>query len=76
LTATPNLAQFHFHTPSEHLENANATPLELHMVFADDADNLLVVGRWINQGSFNSTLDPIFSDLQAQPKPTRSPIST
>lgn len=60
---TYNLAQFHFHTPSEHLENGKATPLELHMVFADAADNLLVVGRWINQGSFNSTLDPIFSDL-------------
>jgi carbonic anhydrase len=66
---TYNLAQFHFHTPSEHLENASATPLELHMVFADAADNLLVVGRWINQGSFNSTLDPIFSDLP-------SPIET
>jgi carbonic anhydrase len=66
---TYNLAQFHFHTPSEHLENASATPLELHLVFADAADNLLVVGRWINQGSFNSTLDPIFSDL---PSPTET----
>ena len=60
---TYNLAQFHFHTPSEHLERSKSTPLELHMVFADAADNLLVVGRWINQGSFNSALDPIFSDL-------------
>ncbi|WON74025.1 carbonic anhydrase family protein [Nitrosospira sp. Is2] len=60
---TYNLAQFHFHTPSEHLESSKATPLELHMVFADSTDNLLVVGRWINQGSFNSALDPIFSDL-------------
>ncbi|SFH56500.1 carbonic anhydrase [Nitrosospira sp. Nsp14] len=60
---TYDLAQFHFHTPSEHLENSKATPLELHMVFADATDNLLVVGRWINQGSFNSALDPIFSDL-------------
>ena len=60
---TYNLAQFHFHTPSEHLERSKSTPLELHMVFADATDNLLVVGRWINQGSFNSALDPIFSDL-------------
>jgi carbonic anhydrase len=66
---TYDLAQFHFHTPSEHLERSKATPLELHMVFADAADNLLVVGRWINQGSFNSTLDPIFSDL---PTPTET----
>jgi carbonic anhydrase len=35
------------------------------MVFADDADNLLVVGRRINPGSFNSAPDPIFPDLPA-----------
>jgi carbonic anhydrase len=33
------------------------------MVFADSTDNLPVVGRWINQGSFNTALDPIFTDL-------------
>ncbi len=58
-----NLAQFHFHTPSEHLKNGIATPMEMHLVFNDAADNLLVVGRWIEQGAFNSALDPIFSHL-------------
>jgi carbonic anhydrase len=59
-----NLAQFHFHTPSEHLINGRASPMEMHLVFSDAADNLLVVGRDIEQGLFkNRALDPIFSDL-------------
>ena len=58
-----NLAQFHFHTPSEHLLNGQATPMEMHLVFSDDADNLLVVGRWVQEDTFNTALNPIFSHL-------------
>lgn len=58
-----NLAQFHFHTPSEHLLNGQASPMEMHLVFSDDASNLLVVGRWVEEGAFNSALDPIFSNI-------------
>lgn len=59
-----NLAQFHFHTPSEHLINGRASPMEMHLVFSDAADNLLVVGRDIERGLFkNQALAPIFSDL-------------
>jgi carbonic anhydrase len=57
------LAQFHFHTPSEHLENSQATPLEMHLVFSDAAKHILVVGRWVNYGDVNTSLAPIFSDL-------------
>lgn len=59
---TYSLVQFHFHQPSEHLENSKPAAMEMHLVFAD-ASKLLVVGRWVNEGSFNSTLDPIFSNL-------------
>ena len=58
-----NLVQFHFHTPSEHLENSQATPLEMHLVMTDAAKNILVVGRWVNYGAVNTSLAPIFSDL-------------
>lgn len=58
-----NLAQFHFHTPSEHLLKGQQTPMEMHLVFSDAASNLLVVGRWVKEGTFNSALDPIFSHL-------------
>ena len=60
---TWNLLQFHFHTGSEHLLNGHATPMEMHMVHKDSDGNLLVVGRWIDEGSFNSTFDvdlPVF----------------
>ena len=58
-----NLVQFHFHTPSEHLQNSQATPLEMHLVMADAANHILVVGRWVNYGAVNTSLAPIFSDL-------------
>lgn len=57
-----DLVQFHFHTPSEHLLKGHATPMEMHMVFSNASD-LLVVGRWIEEGSFNNALDPIFAHL-------------
>ena len=38
--------------------------MEMHLVFSDAANNLLVVGRDIEQGLFkNQALAPIFSDL-------------
>lgn len=60
---TYKLAQFHFHTPAENLENGKTYPMEMHLVFSDANNNLLVVGRWIEQGAANSALDPIFMDL-------------
>lgn len=60
---TYKLAQFHFHTPAEHLENGHTFPMEMHLVFSDARDNILVVGRWVEQGASNSALAPIFEDL-------------
>lgn len=60
---TYQLSQFHFHTPAENLENGKTYPMEMHLVFSDANNNLLVVGRWIEQGAANSALDPIFMDL-------------
>ena len=57
-----DLAQFHFHTPSEHLQNSQATPLEMHLVFRDADKHILVVGRWVNYGNVNTSLAPIFLD--------------
>lgn len=62
---TWNLLQFHFHTASEHLLNGQASPMEMHMVHKDSDGNLLVVGRWIDEGSFNSLFDiylPVFGN--------------
>jgi carbonic anhydrase len=42
---TYTLAQFHFHTPSEHLKRGHRSPMEAHLVHVDKAGNpKLVVG--------------------------------
>jgi carbonic anhydrase len=69
-----DLAQFHFHTPAEHLLKGVAAPMEMHLVFSENSSsNLLVVGRWIHESnSVNNTLDPIFSNL---PQSTSATLS-
>jgi carbonic anhydrase len=64
---TYTLQQFHFHTPAENLENGHTYPMEMHLVFSDASNNLLVVGRWVDASDAHNppqtSLDPIFSDL-------------
>ncbi len=60
---TYRLQQFHFHTPAENLENGYKFPMEMHLVFADSANKLLVVSRWAEVGADNKALDPIFSNI-------------
>lgn len=42
------LAQFHFHAPSEHTIDGQAADMELHLVHADAGGRLLVVGFMIH----------------------------
>jgi carbonic anhydrase len=69
-----DLAQFHFHTPSEHLINGRSLPMEMHLVFTDSASNLLVVGRGIGirEWGHDRALDPIFSNLPQNSEETRN----
>jgi len=60
---TYDLLQFHFHAPAEHLINGVASALELHFVHQSAVGELLVVGQLFEVGAFNSSIDPIFSDL-------------
>ena len=47
---TYNLLQFHFHTPSENIIDGKSYPLEMHMVHANSAGNLAVVGVMFEEG--------------------------
>ncbi|PLB37587.1 putative carbonic anhydrase [Aspergillus candidus] len=65
---TPNgnyqLAQFHWHTPSEHRISAQHSPMEAHFVFKDAASRIAVVGFLIElseTGSSTCLFDSIFS---------------
>ena len=51
------LIQFHFHAHSEHSLGGFLTPLELHLVHKNEAEQLLVVGALVVPGWHNETLD-------------------
>lgn len=42
------LKQFHFHHPSEHIDNGTSMPLEMHMVFQTADAKIAVVGVYID----------------------------
>ena len=63
------LAQFHFHHPSEHLINGKATDLELHLVHKSAAGGLAVVGVFLKPGAENAALKPVFDQMPEKAGP-------
>ena len=57
------LAQFHFHTPSEHQFNSQNYDMELHLVHNDENGKLAVLGVMIQEGRENKILAPVWSAL-------------
>lgn len=74
------LAQFHFHTPSEHTVAGTYYPMELHLVNTDAKGNITVVGVLIKEGAENRPLAKIFrklpADAKAKPMKTKVNLST
>ena len=60
---TYRLAQFHFHSPSEHTTDKTRFPLEIHFVNQDGAKHILVVGVMVKLGDENPALAPVFQSL-------------
>lgn len=61
-----SLAQFHFHTPSEHTVDGDPYAAELHLVHQDEDNQLAVVGVLINEGAENPAFAPIIANLPAE----------
>lgn len=57
------LAQFHFHTPSEHQFDGQNMDMELHLVHQDTNGNLAVLGVMIQEGKENETLASIWEEM-------------
>ena len=57
------LKQFHFHTPSEHRINNNASAMEAHFVHQNEAGKLAVVGVMINSGAENPVIASIWDAI-------------
>lgn len=68
------LAQFHFHTPSEHTINGSSYPLEMHLVHVDaNGAPAVVVGVMISQGTTNQALSTAFANLPDEPNEVSEP---
>jgi carbonic anhydrase len=66
-----DLAQFHWHTPSEHEIDGRSRPLEMHFVHTRADEAILVIAVFIERGSANAAMAPMFRDLPAVPNATR-----
>lgn len=57
------LAQFHFHAPSEHTVDGRHAAMEMHLVHQAESGELAVLGVLINPGSHNQAFDPFWAEL-------------
>lgn len=61
---TYNAAQFHFHSPSEHLLNERQYPLEAHFVHKSTDGKLLVLGVFFEEGRSNVALEETWKSME------------
>lgn len=61
-----DVAQFHYHAPSEHEVDGKLFAAELHIVHKSADGNLAVVGLLLQEGSANPAFDPFINNLPAE----------
>ena len=66
-TVLYELVQFHFHTPSEHVLEGQAFPMEIHFVHRSEAGDLAVIGVFVMEGAANTALEPIWALMPKEP---------
>lgn len=71
-----DLAQFHFHSPSEHLVGGAQAAAEMHLVHKSADGRLAVVGVMLVEGGHNAALDSVWSNIPAEGKNTALPNVT
>jgi carbonic anhydrase len=60
-----DVAQFHYHAPSEHTVNGESFPAEIHIVHKNADGNLAVVGILLKEGSESNAFAPFINNLPA-----------
>ena len=66
--------QFHFHSPSEHHVNGESFPMEVHIVHANEAGALAVIGIMFKIGDRNPLLDQLESFRPSYLPPNTEPV--
>lgn len=61
------LAQFHFHSPSEHTLDGKHAPLEMHLVHKDASGKLAVIGVMIQEGKAHPELAVLWQHMPTEP---------
>jgi carbonic anhydrase len=61
------LAQFHFHSPSEHTIDGEHAAMEMHLVHKDAAGKLAVIGVMIEDGQHNPALETLWAHMPTAP---------
>jgi carbonic anhydrase len=61
-----DVAQFHYHAPSEHALNGKLFPAELHIVHKSADGTLAVVGILFEAGAQNDAFQPFVANLPAE----------
>jgi len=61
-----SLAQFHFHSPSEHTVDGKHAAMEMHLVHKSADGALAVLGVLIEEGAENAAFAPIWNNLPAE----------
>lgn len=67
-----DVAQFHYHAPSEHTVNGESFPAEIHIVHINADGNLAVVGILLREGATNSAFAPFIDNLPASESEVKS----
>ncbi len=57
------LAQYHFHAPSEHSVDGKSFPMEMHLVHVSEQGEIAVVGVLIEEGSHNPAFEPVVEHI-------------
>lgn len=61
-----DVAQFHYHAPSEHTLNGEVFPAELHIVHQSTDATLAVIGILLKEGAENQAYQPFINNLPAE----------
>jgi carbonic anhydrase len=69
------LAQFHFHSPSEHMVDGKPMDAELHLVHKNAKGELAVVGVLLKKGKENKALAAVFDNLPEPPEKGADPAA-